>query len=966
MRNIFDNRGFLDLNRNNFTPLKVIEGGDITMEGVSNDIFAYPVRDGQVQNPTLMRPNENHNFNSDYVIEVPKLQNGDRFSLNRPNNSALQFQSTFNDNLFNRQRLNTLNTVQPPYLQGNANDIDGDGVPNYIDRRDELAGIYGTTERENIYGGYVSAPFIEANDRESGFQRTGFSDFIQDPASLTGVDLNTALFRAGQSFGFDPSILQNADAQRQARRGNIMRGVGAVGKSLLNIGRLVGAGIGFQNQQDHAYENYLRQLRESRAGTGNYQLKNGGLMQYFRSGGTVQALSTEKALTGEYITGLPKNREDDANAEVEKGEYIMHPNTDVQKVVGNTHERGGEKVNLEDGTKVVSDNLKIGGDLSSILRKEYDIKTKAKDTYANTIDKYTKKIGLSALNKEQEALFKKLEKEEDTKDDTTANLNRQFLSGRIREIEKEKSSLLAQRKDFVEMIFDKQEKNKTAEEKLPVFKKGGTFNSREFKSLCKRHGISEEEGAKLVSSFKNGGKKKRKYQGGGGFTLQPNAFRTSELSPVQFRQGFTDVGFGNNTSGNVNSSDILNARVAELIRLNPILAQQAFGSPDGGFNINAERVGIFQNGFNDNANAIIDFVNSSDDFTDEEKKTIVASVTNEMFIKGDKKGNRDIDHIFGNRTSSVAGFQFNAVTPEDRKKLEKLGITSYKQLLTSDGKINPELGLSNTSTEGLSRFENFTGNFLLGEVEIPDPAVEPVAPIVAATPAEVEEAAVAPPDPNAGINQLPNVNRPRQSTGIVNLPDQSKLPPNAVSPHLKIERQFERLDPVKITNEDNLKEIFRQQDFAAEQLEGLPDSQRRSVLASMVANSQEVANKSVTQTNLANAQNFQRTEQINLQQSNLEENYRASDLLDFERRQLTAFSNTQRDLDNFFDYNNSVRLGNFNTVSQINTLNDIYENFNVGSDGSLQLDPTQQTNFVQQLVAQAEQQIAENSKKKNK
>ena len=944
MRNIFDNKGFLDLNSDNFTPIKVIEGGDITMEGVSRDIFAYPVRGGAVQRPTLMRPNENHRFNADYVVEVPKFMNGTQFGTpplaQTSTDPVAQFRA-FSDGLFNQQRLRTINNIQPPYLQGNEYDIDGDGVPNSIDRRDELAGIYGTTEPENIFGSYTSAPFVGANE----FRRTKFSDFVQDPASLVDIDLNTSLFKAGQSFGFDPEILENADAQNQARRGNLLRGVGAVGKSLLNIGRLVGGGLGFQNRQNAAIEQYLQQRREALAQTGNFRFaKNGGLLQFFRGGGTVDDLPMEKALTGEYITGLPENREQNANAEVEKGEYIQHPNTDVQKVVGKTHESGGEKVNLESGTRVISDNLKIGGDLSKMLRKEYDIKTKAKDTYARTIDKYTKKIGLSALNDEQEALFKKLEQEEDTKDEATANLNRQFLSERIREIEKEKSPLLAQRKDFVEFIFDKQESNKTAEEKLPEFKDGGTFSSSKFRKLCKKHGISEKEGMKLMKSFKYGGtkKKKRKYQLGG-FTFQQNSFNTDDLSPRQ-QQSFTNFGFPR-TSGNVNSPEALNERVLELIRLNPVLAAEIFGSPDSGLNIDEQSIRSFQEGFNTNAQAIVDFIANSDAFTDEEKTNIASSVGNEIFKEDGAKEARAFDGILGNFTSSRPGFQFNAVTPEDRQKLNKSGVTSYKQLLTPDGKINPDLGLSNTSLEGLKRFENFSGDFLIGEIEESAPVVQAAAPI--ATPAEpAKKATPENPDPNAGINNLANPSRPRQSQGIPFLPDQSKAPPTGLIPHLKIERQFERLDPVAITNEDNLKSIFRQQDFAAEQLEGLPDSQRRSVLASMVANSQEVANQSVTQTNIANAQNFQQTEQFNINQSNNEENARASDLLNFETRQLTALAKTQADLDNFLDFNQRGRFGNFQTASTANLLNGIYENFNVSPFGSVQFDPSQYAALV--------------------
>jgi len=88
----------------------------------------------------------------------------------------------------------------------------------------------------------------------------------------------------------------------------------------------------------------------------------------------------------------------------------------------------------------------------------------------------------------------------------------------------------------------------------------------------------------------------------------------------------------------------------------------------------------------------------------------------------------------------------------------------------------------------------------------------------------------------------------------------------------------------------------------------------------------------VTRTNIANAQNQQQTDQFNIGQANLEENARAHDTLDFERRALTGLSKTRTDLRNFFDFNRRVALGNFNTINRLNLLNQIHENFN--TDGT--------------------------------
>ena len=719
-----------------------------------------------------------------------------------------------------------------------------------------------------------------------------------------GVNLQTALFQTGQSL------------RNEGSTANTITGIAAGAKSLFSIGRTIAAGAGFTNRQRQVQDRNRRQIRQGIIGNETIlpSGKNGGLFQFLKNGGKIEDLTDEQALTGEYITGLPDKTDVQPNAEIEVDEYVKHPNGDVQKVVGKTHKQGGEKVLLEVGTLVVSDNLKVGADFSKNISKEYDLKLKASDTYANVIDKYTKKLGLDKLNKEQEQIFKKLKKQEDTKDQSTKNLNNELLSSKIKEIEDKKAPLEKLRSEFTDMIFEQQEKSKAEEggEELEIFKDGGVAGSRAFKALAKKFNLTEEQALKVIKDFKNGGITKMED----GDEVDPparlssNSFNTSNLSPRQ-RQKINDFRKNGLISGNVTSEEELLERMQELFAQNPRVAKEAFNirTNDKGeleFDLEEENIRNFQQGFTNNFNNLGDFISNSEDFTQEQKDEILSALNNEVFIEGDRDNARDFDGIFGNFTSSRPGAVFNTVTPEDLEKLKEKGITSYKDLLDDNGEINKDLDLSDSSLDALNKFKGIDANFLLDQFE--EGTSEPTESV------ENNEGEI------------------RDRLGFPLLPDQSALPPDALQPETKINRRFERLDPVRITNEENIKEINRSENFIANQLSEIPDSQRRAALANLAANSQENINKSVTQVNIANANNQQQTDQFNIGQSNLEENARAADTLDFERRALTGLSKTRTDLRNFFDFNRRVALGNFNTINRLNLLNQIHDNFN--TDGT--------------------------------
>ena len=81
-------------------------------------------------------------------------------------------------------------------------------------------------------------------------------------------------------------------------------------------------------------------------------------------------------------------------AEVERGEYLQTPDGQVAEVMGKKHSEGGELIYAPDGTKVVSDYVKIGASLAKMFKKEFGLNVVAGSTFATVINRY-KKIFLS-------------------------------------------------------------------------------------------------------------------------------------------------------------------------------------------------------------------------------------------------------------------------------------------------------------------------------------------------------------------------------------------------------------------------------------------------------------------------------------------------------------------------------------------------------------------------------------------
>ena len=127
------------------------------------------------------------------------------------------------------------------------------------------------------------------------------------------------------------------------------------------------------------------------------------------SGGT-EYQPTIKAEMGAQITKRFNTPYGANNVEIEGGEFIQLPNFDTEHAEGPSHERGGIKTSLPEGTRVYSDHLKPDGSKKTFaqLAKKYDISDFKKvidNPFRKQVDKDTATIMLKRNQKKLDDLF---------------------------------------------------------------------------------------------------------------------------------------------------------------------------------------------------------------------------------------------------------------------------------------------------------------------------------------------------------------------------------------------------------------------------------------------------------------------------------------------------------------------------------------------------------------------------------
>jgi len=695
-----------------------------------------------------------------------------------------------------------------------------------------------------------------------------------------GMSTENSTFRLGQSLAFNSN---NPYATRQQKGFNTLKGIGAGAKTLTSLLRTGFAGAANQSRENEAMTDYYN--RQSQA----------DFVQGYENGGQI---SQQHYLTGSYIGEQNPNMP--INAEVEGKEFIQQPDGVVQEVVGKPHSQGGVPVALQEGTRVISDNLKLGGKAARELKKEYDIDVKADHTYADAIAKYKKKIGLEKIDKEQEELFKKLEDKTGIEDESTNAINEQFLAEQIKNTEANKAPLIENLTAFTDVVFQKQEQTKGNDVQLQ-FENGGTYTTNQLKELYKKHNLTEEQGQEII-----------KYATGG-ITGNPPFYNRSTYALPEY--GNQPFGTETYVSGNVTDLDILRQRLAQQANLLPNTLRASGLVDENGQVVlnNPEAIRTFQERYNRQAEASIKITEANPDLSAQQKQEIIASIRKESFSTEPGAVN-SIDGIAGNFTTSRGTINNPLIKQSDLEKypnLQRIGDV----IDPKTGEINPKYSKLDPST-----VERLKQAYKLGGEDSLDIGLLPTT-----EPAPKEEIAVQ--------EQLNVPQSARGQFGGLNLIDQTLPPPSGLQAARMPDAQYRNYEAIQQTADPQLQQLYNQQNAQFAQLDGLSPALRAAQQASLAANTAGASNQVLGQVNSANQQEMARIGNMN---TDLFNRYGIVDNQErelFEQKTYRAMANTENDLNNWYQYNNQLSAVNQLQTQQANTLGNLFPNTTFTPDG---------------------------------
>lgn len=273
--------------------------------------------------------------------------------------------------------------------------------------------------------------------------------------------------------------------------------VGAIGKIGLEGARNAFAGAAAMKNYNESKNEYETNIEDSGRKSG---------WQWFQKGGT-----TGKLLTGNFIKGDDNHQ--NPNVEIEKGEYAQTPDGSTMEVMGKRHSDGGELMNLPEGSKVISDYLKIGVKLATFFKKEYGLNVRAGSTFATVLDQYKKKIGLTELLEKEAKIMGRIADQEDVEFESTREMNLQVLSEKVNEIKPQKQELDNRFEVFTNLVFEKQEETKG--------ESGDNFEKQEGGDV--EQPVMDENGQPMVQQ-------EQPQQGGGGSEIEQIIVAFAEMT----------------------------------------------------------------------------------------------------------------------------------------------------------------------------------------------------------------------------------------------------------------------------------------------------------------------------------------------------------------------------------------------------------------------------------------------------
>lgn len=642
----------------------------------------------------------------------------------------------------------------------------------------------------------------------------------------------------------------------------------------------------------------------------------------------------EKLLTGEYIQGLSENSGLMPTAELEGDEYLQFPDGTTQKVAGKSHEKGGADMAIPDGTKIISKTLKLKADQAKRLNRMFELDLSTKNSYAEAVDKYAAKIGLKKLNNEQEELISKLKTQlSKNMSESTLQVNKEYLSKKIFEIENKKKEKEALKREFFDRVFDMQESTKPKDDSNPNYRNGG-WAIEGLKAIAQKYGVSEQKAMEMLNIDKL-----PRYQDGGRYnvTKKENVFADSELFRRE-QQSANEKNYGVDKSNEeiilnlyrnfpdiITSDDVFGTYVdVEALKTGEVKWKKQMP-----FNKRLQEVYNFQKRADIRMKATADdILKNPDKFSEDAINWAKQYKIKETFSgeRGELGPNasmedkvRAYDWKMGNFTSGRFAAGINTVTPDELKDLNKKGIFTLNQI--DDETLKTLSPTTQARVEEIRSFKGKDSDYSLDVYSLPG----------AKSPEKKPE--VKTPDQNF-VDYAADYRARPQGSRFFYQPDQSGLAPSPLEAQLKVENRFGRIDPVKIGIDQNIQEIANSQKFVTRQLEGLPDAQRAAAVAGLLATSNDAINKAATQANVINAQNQSQAELFNIGQQDRENLAAGQNALNYEMRALRGRAMREEDLRNWFDRNKTVALNNFQNQRNLNLLDQMTPDFDLNFFGT--------------------------------
>lgn len=721
--------------------------------------------------------------------------------------------------------------------------------------------------------------------------------------------------------------------------GTVMSGIGGV----LGLARNVFSGMasdqGTRTNIRLAQEREARQRRQSQ-------------MQYKDGGGVYLGPNNRfdsGSLTGEYLYPLPKSMEDQANVEVEKGEYVTQPGETPMEAMGQKHADGGTPVSLEQGTKVITDDTTIEPDFAKYIRDTYGIKATPKDTYATLMDRYKAKIGLKSAYDDQKKALDKLKKNDKIDDENTRRLNASVLSKAINDSNETVNGLEGRFTDFANVIYKEQEDRKMKKDEDTYFAKGGEIDNIISRSM-KEYGLTEDDVAEAKKELlkKVAGIRQKMEKGGSSLFDYLLTFR-----PVENKYNNKDNTFGYQRQGQDGSYGGINAdERLEYYKTFMPLAYDAYMSAPKATAAKALQDAIYNTtggwmGLATAENPIIANAEALRDYT-----TLVSfgGEDSQGNYPEDKKAayhDRMRDNKFGQYSSSRPMIGLDVVTEDQHKALNDAGITHFSQLFSDKNKdiVNKILGEDMLKMQALRSMKGMEGlDFILdphkvtpgpmniGDVEDPDVKLD--------MPELIDASTLPKTNTNTNTDKSDNNRGGRNIVGGgLDFPEVFRMTPGSVTTE-GLERHYApTVDPVLRSADQYMVEANRAFQSQLDQMGNVPDSQRGALSSNLQAIMSSNIGKYINEVEQGNV--AQRTWADNVNSQSWANTYdkNIAQRQAYQQRILQGLAINDENWARYFDSVNDEIQQKWNTATTMNTLRSIFGDVKIGPNGQLIADP---------------------------